>query len=145
MARSTGRSAAARAVAAVRTRECRRQGRGDRGRSLHGFETGAGLALYDGPLRDAKRLGKARIAESTAATSLATIEPGADIRFGTDVWVEVEEPAVSFTFRVARPEIPAGAMAARVNQLIDRAKDGSGRRALAIELVAAPTSPRTCG
>ena len=43
---------------------------------------------------------------------------------------------MSFTFRVARPEIPAGVDAARVNQLIDRARDAGGRRALAIELVA---------
>lgn len=104
--------------------------------AVHGFETGAGLALFDGPLPDAKRLGKARVAEATAATSLATLEADADIRFGTDVWVEVEEPAVSFTFRVARPQIPDGADSARINQIIDKAREGAGRRALAIEVVA---------
>ena len=103
--------------------------------ALHGFETGAGLALYDAPLRDGKRLGKARVIEGTAATSLAALDPDADIRFGTDVWVEVEEPAISFTFRVARPANSGGVDATRVNQLIDRAKDASSRRALAIELV----------
>ncbi len=104
------------------------------GGTLLGFENGAGIAVYDGPLRDAKRLAKARVTESTAATSLAEVEPGgADIRFGTDVWVEVEEPAVSFTFRVALPE---GADQ-RVKDLVTRARDGSGRRVLAIELVAA--------
>ena len=108
--------------------------------AVHGFETGAGVVLFDGPLPDAKRIGKARIAEATAATSLGTLEPGADIRFGTDVWVEVEEPAVSFTFRVARPQMPDGVDSARVNQIIDNARDGAGRRALAIELVA-PDEP----
>ena len=104
--------------------------------SLHGFDVGAGVALYDGPARDAKRLAKARITEGTPATSLAATEPGSEIRFGTDVWVEVEEPVVSFTFRVARPQIPDGIDGARIAQLIDKAKDGAGRRALAIELVA---------
>ena len=108
--------------------------------AVHGFEAGAGLALFDGPLPDAKRLGKARIVEATAATSLATLEPGADIRFGTDVWVEVEEPAVSFTFRVARPQIPDGVDGARINQIIDKAREGAGRRALAIDVVA-PDEP----
>jgi hypothetical protein len=102
--------------------------------TLLGFENGAGIAVYDGPLRDAKRLAKARVTESTAATSLAAVEPGgADIRFGTDVWVEVEEPAVSFTFRVALPE----SADARIKQLVTRAKEGNGRRVLAIDLVAA--------
>lgn len=101
---------------------------------LHGFEVGAGLAVYADPL-GGKPLGKARISEGTAATSLAKIEGDADIRFGTDVWVEIDEPAVSFTFRVARPDIAAGD-SARLTQIIDKAKDGAGRRALAIELVA---------
>lgn len=104
--------------------------------AVQGFEVGAGLALFDGPLRDSKQLGKARIVEGTAATSLATIEADAIVRFGTAAWAEVEEPAVSFTFRVARPEISDGAEGGRINQLIDKAKDGNGRRALAIELVA---------
>src|SRR6185369_11481763 len=74
--------------------------------------------------------------EGTAATSLAKFEGDADIRFGAEVWVEVVEPAVSFTFRVARPETPDGTDGAAINQAIDKARDGSGRRALAIELVA---------
>lgn len=101
---------------------------------LHGFEVGAGIAVYAEPL-GGKPLGKARIADGTAAASLARIEGDADIRFGTDVWVEIEEPAVSFTFRVARPDAPGGD-GARLTQIIEKAKDGAGRRALAIELVA---------
>lgn len=102
---------------------------------VHGFESGAVVAIYDGPL-SGKRIAKAHIAESTAATSLAKIDGDADIRFGAEVWAEVEEAAVSFTFRVARPEVPGSIDAARIGQIIDKAKDGSGRRALAIELVA---------
>lgn len=103
--------------------------------SLHGFEVGAAVAIYGGPL-GGKRLAKGRIAESAAATSLAKIDGDADIRFGTEVWAEIEEPAVSFTYRVARPQVPAGIDAGRIDQIIDKAKEGAGRRALAIELVA---------
>ncbi len=107
--------------------------------TLHGFEVGAVLALHDGPLLHAKRLGRARVVESTAATSLAVVEPGGPpVIFGTDVLVEVEEPAVSFAYRVARPENFEGVDRARIDQLIDKAKQGStGRRTLALELVAA--------
>lgn len=103
--------------------------------NLHGFETGAAVALYDAPL-GGNRLAKGRIANSTAATSLAKIDGDADIRFGTEVWAEVEESAVSFTYRVARPQIPDGIDGARVASIIDKAREGGGRRALAIELVA---------
>jgi Caspase domain len=105
---------------------------------LHGFEVGAGVAIYDAPL-GGKRIGKARIVEGAAATSIAQIEGATDLSFGSDVWVEVDEPAVSFTFRVARPDI-AGGDVVRLNQIIDKAKDSGGRRALAIELVA-PSEP----
>jgi hypothetical protein len=103
--------------------------------TLHGFEVGAGIGLYDGPVRDAKKIGKARIEEATAGSSVAAFDDKVDLEPGKELFAEVEEPSVSFTFRVARPLIPAGVDAARIDDVINDAKSSGGRRSLAVEFV----------
>ncbi len=105
--------------------------------SLHGYEAGAGISLYDGPVRDARALGKARITEATAGSSIATLEGTAAISTGAEIWVEVTEPAVSFTYRVARAAAISGLDTARMEKLIEAAKSGAGRRSLAVDFVGA--------
>jgi Caspase domain len=107
------------------------------GGSLHGFEVDAGLALYEGPLREARRLGTAHVTEATPATSLAAVDRDSSaVRFDAQVWVEIETPAVSFAFRVARPGIPVGVEGARIDRVIDAAiSSGPGRQGIAVELV----------
>jgi len=107
--------------------------------TLHGFEPDAVVAVFQGPLPDAGKLGIARVADATAATSTASFGAPASLKSGAEVFVEVEEPAVSFAVRIARPELPAGADADRVASLMDQAtaSAGPGRPKLAAELVAA--------
>ena len=65
---------------------------------LHGFDAESNVALFDGPLDDAKRLGAARVQSADAARAKAEIE-GA-LADATTLWASVEAPAVALRYRV---------------------------------------------
>lgn len=74
---------------------------------LHGFETGARVALFDAPAADARKLGVVVLDEASAATSRAA---SASVASG-QVWAEMEAPAVAFRLRLAA-SAPARALVA---------------------------------
>ncbi len=65
---------------------------------LHGFDADSTVAVFDGPLEDAKRIGSARIQSSEAARATAEID-GA-LETSSSLWVSVEAPAVALRYRV---------------------------------------------
>lgn len=65
--------------------------------ALQGFDAGARVAVFDGPLADALRLASVTLAEASASVSSAAF----DGKASTQLWAEVETPAASFRLRVA--------------------------------------------
>ena len=87
---------------------------------LHGFETGARVALFDAPVAAARKLGVVTLDEASAATSRAGFASAAG-----QVWAELEAPAVAFRLRIAA--------AASARALVAAAAEG-----LPIDLVEGP-------
>ncbi|MDI4662753.1 caspase family protein [Xanthobacter autotrophicus] len=84
--------------------------------ALQGFDVGAEIALFDGPLADARRLGMARLAATTAGESRAPLaeapaSAGGRTEAGGDLWAQMERPGVAFRFRVAGVDEPRVAQA----------------------------------
>lgn len=100
--------------------------------ALQGFDLGAGIGLYDGPLADARRRAGAELTASAAGESRAGLPQAAG---SGELWVEMERPAVVFRFRVAGVDEPAAAEA--VARALGPPDGRSGAPALGIELVAA--------
>ncbi|MFK8252774.1 caspase family protein [Ancylobacter terrae] len=102
--------------------------------ALQGFDAGAEVALFDGPLGGAARLGTARLDTATAADSRAPLaDPPAPGEGG--LWAQVERPGVAFRFRVA------GVADAPVDGRIRAAlAPGEGGPAIGVEPVA-PGAP----
>lgn len=100
--------------------------------ALQGFDPGAGIGLYDGPLADARRLAGAELTASGPGESRAALPPAAG---GGEVWVEMESPAVAFRFRVAGVDDPAAA--ASIARALGPPEGAAGAPALGIELVGA--------
>lgn len=102
--------------------------------ALQGFDEGAEIALFDGPLADALPLGRTRLPGTGAGESrvpLADLPPGSAARSGKGLWAQMERPGVAFRFRVANVELPEAA------QAIARAlAPGEGTPAIGVELVA---------
>lgn len=65
---------------------------------LHGFDADSTVAVFDGPLDDARRIGSARIAAAEAARATAEID-GA-LGQSSSLWVSVETPAVALRYRI---------------------------------------------
>lgn len=74
--------------------------------ALQGFDAGADIALLDGPLADAHRLGTVQLVTATAAESRAQ---AADLTEATTLWAQMERPGAAFRFRVANVAEPAAA------------------------------------
>ncbi|MFS8038935.1 caspase family protein [Xanthobacter sp. AM11] len=106
--------------------------------ALQGFDEGAEIALFDGPLADAQPLGTVLMPGTTAGESrvpLADLPPGAAAGSVKSLWAQMERPGVVFRFRVANVALPEAA------QAIARALEpGEGMPAIGIELVA-PDQP----
>ncbi len=100
---------------------------------LQGFDEGAQVAVFDGPLADARRLGTARLSAANVAESRA--EPAGPVLPGEGLWAQLERPGVAFRFRVAGVEAPAAAAA------VSRAlAPGESVPAIGVDLVA-PGAP----
>ncbi|MCG5233729.1 caspase family protein [Xanthobacter oligotrophicus] len=103
--------------------------------ALQGFDEGSEIALFDGPLPDARRLGMVRLATTTASESRAAVadlpEPAGRTGSGADIWAQMERPGVAFRFRVAGIDHPD---VAGVIDLAFRPREGVP--AIGVELVA---------
>ncbi|MFG1376094.1 caspase family protein [Xanthobacter autotrophicus] len=78
--------------------------------ALQGFDEGSEIALFDGPLPDARRLGMVRLATAAASASRAPLadlpaQPGGRTDSG-GIWAQMERPGVAFRFRVAGIDHP---------------------------------------
>lgn len=102
--------------------------------ALQGFDEGAEIAVFDGPLADARALGRVRLPVAAAGESrvpLADLPSG--VAAGREVlWVQMERPGVAFRYRVANVA-PAEAALALARALEPR----EGAPAIGIELVPA--------
>lgn len=80
---------------------------------LHGLDAGARLALFDGPLADARALGRADVSEADAAASRAEVAGASPAQvWPAQLWAELETPAARLRLRVAatpeaRPHLAA--------------------------------------
>lgn len=104
--------------------------------ALQGFDEGSEIALFDGPLPDARRLGTVRLATTTASESRAPLadlpEPAGRAQ---EAWAQMERPGVAFRFRVAGIDQPE--MAGAIDSVINLAlRPREGLPELGVELVA---------
>lgn len=106
--------------------------------ALQGFDEGAEIAVFDGPLADARLLGKVRLPGATAAESrvpladlLADLPAGRLAGSGEILWAQMERPGVAFRFRVANVAAPETAQA-----VAHALQPEEGTPAIGVELVA---------
>ncbi|MFG1345207.1 caspase family protein [Xanthobacter autotrophicus DSM 431] len=102
--------------------------------ALQGFDEGAEIALFDGPLIDARPLGRVRLPGAGTGESrvpLVDLPPGSAAGPGGSLWAQMERPGVAFRFRVANVAPPEAA------QAVARALEPrEGTPAINVELVA---------
>lgn len=105
--------------------------------ALQGFDEGAEIALFDGPLADARPLGRVRLSGAGAGESrvpLAELPAGA-AGAGGGPWAQMERPGVAFRFRVAN------VVASETAQAVARALEPKeGAPVMGVDLVA-PEQP----
>jgi hypothetical protein len=87
--------------------------------SLNGFDVGAEVGVFDGPLADARRLASARIVSADTGKSRATLAGNLPALPAT-AWVTPEVPGVAFRFRVGTGAAP-DAKRQLVRQWLERA------------------------
>lgn len=73
--------------------------------SLNGFDVGAEVGVFDGPLADARRIASARIVTADAGKSRAAFS-GSSPAMPATAWVTPEAPGVAFRFRVGTGAAP---------------------------------------
>lgn len=100
--------------------------------ALQGFDDGAEIAVFDGPLADARPLGRVRLGAAAAGENrvpLADLPPAGAA--AQSLWAQMEHPGVGFRFRVANVAVPEAA------QAVARALEpGQGTPSIGVELVA---------
>ncbi|MBX9760656.1 MAG: caspase family protein, partial [Beijerinckiaceae bacterium] len=101
--------------------------------ALQGFDEDAEVALFDGPLEDARRLVAARIESADAARATAVVkgQPPA----GSNLWASVEAPGIALRFRVG-VRADDDVERAKVRELVQRAVSAvDAPSAIGIEIV----------
>lgn len=97
--------------------------------ALNGFDAGAEIALHDGPLADAKRIGRVRLSEADVQTSRAKLAAPLS---APSLWASIDAPAIAFHYRIGLAQIVPSARY-RYRDLITRVAGASGE-AMALEV-----------
>lgn len=101
---------------------------------LHGFDPQASVAIFDGPLDDAKRIGLANVQSADAASSVAAITGDVPQEAG-NLWASVEAPGLTLRYRVGLIANEASEQA-KTRELMRAALTGSDpNSAIAIDVV----------
>jgi len=105
--------------------------------ALQGFDEGAEIALFDGPLAGAQLLGRVRLPGAGASENRVPLVglPADAAASGGSLWAQMERPGVAFRFRVANVAAPEAAQTVAV-----ALAPGEGTPAMGVDLVA-PEQP----